>query len=335
MSSLKEIAAAAGVSMTTVSNVINGNLKRVSTKKVEEIQELIRQSGYIPNQAARSLAQRGSRFIVIIGQGGEDENIFLNPRNAAYFGALAMYLYRHNYYPLVRVTDDYQTIERDIRGWNAAGVLITGSFMKNLRKITSLARIPTVLTDCYFDLPGCSHIELDDENGGRIAGEYLAKMGHRRVAFIANAWPDSEVDQYRLKGFRESLASHGIALPDRRIVPSWILEDHREQLSSMLSEPDRPTAFFCSADITALRLIQMLGGFGLRVPEDVSVLGFDDLPIASLAFPRLTTISQDVDRKAALTVETLLRHIEHRDLPPERKVLDVRLIERDSVRRMG
>ena len=101
MSSLKEIAAAAGVSMTTVSNVINGNLKRVSTKKVEEIQELIRQSGYIPNQAARSLAQRGSRFIVIIGQGGEDENIFLNPHNAAYFGALAMYLYRHNYYPLV------------------------------------------------------------------------------------------------------------------------------------------------------------------------------------------------------------------------------------------
>ena len=335
MSGLKEIAAAAGVSMTTVSNVINGNLKRVSKKKAEEIQALVRQSGYVPNQAARNLAQRGSRIIALIAQGSEDENIFLNPYYAAYFGALAMHLYKNNYYPLVRVTNDYRTIERDIRGWNAAGVLITGSFISCLQQISSLEHIPTVLTDCYFDIPGASHVDLDDENGGRLAGEYLASMGHRRVAFIANAYPESDVDQFRLRGLRERLADFGIQVPDRWVVPSWDLETNRGLLTAMLREPQRPTAFFCSADFTAGRLIQMIGDLGLHVPEDVSVIGFDNLILSSLISPKLTTIGQDVDKKAELTVETLIRHINDRTLPPERKVLDVQLIERDSVRRLS
>ena len=334
MSSLKEIAAAAGVSMTTVSNVINGNFKRVSKGKVEEIQKLIRQYGYIPNQAARNLAQGSSRIVAIIAQGSEDDNIFLNPFNAAYFGALAMYLYKQNYYPLLRVTNNYQTIEREIQGWNAAGVLITGASNHNLEKIASLSHIPSVLTDCYFDLPGSSYVLLDDEAGGRAAGEYLAGMGHRRVAFVANAYPDSDVDLRRLAGLRQALASRGDQVPDRWIVPSWDLQAHREQLASILSEPERPTAFFCSADFSAVRLIPMLGESGLRVPADISVIGFDNLPFCSLISPKLTTIAQDANQKARQTVNMLIRHIENSSLPPEREILGAQLVERESVRRL-
>lgn len=335
MSSLKEIAAAAGVSMTTVSNVINGNLKRVSRDKVQLIQDLIRERGYVPNQAARNLAQRGSRFVAIIGQGSDDENIFLNPYNAAYFGALVKHLYKRDYVPLVRVTNDYRTIERDIRGWNVAGVLITGSFIRNLQKITTLSQVPTVLTDCYFDLPGASHVDLDDETGGRIAGEYLAGMGHRRIGFVANAYPDSDVDLQRLKGLRESLAPHGIQVPEAWVIPSWNLEAHRDRLAAVLGAPERPTAFFCSADFSAAGLIRVAVEFGLRVPEDLSVVGFDNLPLCSLISPRLTTVAQDADIKAERTVDMLVRHIEDRTLPPERTMLGVRLVERDSVKRLG
>ena len=117
MKTLKEIAQAAGVSTATVSNVINGNHNRVSADTVERIQAIIQASGYVPNQAARSLAHRESHVIAVIVQAHEGENIFRNPYTAEYVGALTVELYRNGYYPLIRFTDDFQAVESDLRGW--------------------------------------------------------------------------------------------------------------------------------------------------------------------------------------------------------------------------
>ena len=334
MTTLKEIARAAGVSATTVSNVINGNYRRVSAETVETIQRLIRESGYIPNQVARSLAQRGSRFIAIVVQAGENENAFLNPYNAMYVGALTRSLYRHGYYPLLRFTDDFYAVENDLRGWNVAGALFNGSYNRHLQHIESLAPIPCVFTDCYFELPGVSHVRLDDEAGGRIAGDYLADMGHRRIAFVGSALEDSDVDKHRLVGFLQSLSEHGIDLPEAWILPSADFDGQREKLDAMLRNPEGPTAFFCCADVTGIALIHQATSRGLRVPEDISVLGFDDLAPASLASPPLTTIGQDLNQKAALAVDMLVRHIVDKALEPERTVIGVRLVERESVARI-
>ena len=330
MATLKEIAKAAGVSTATVSNVINGNFKHVSREKIEQVQAIAERMGYIPNEAARSLAQRGSRLVAIIVQGSENENIFLNPYNAAYIGALTMRLYRYGYYPLIRVTDDFQTIERDIRGWNVAGALFNGSFNRHLRNIKALPPIPSVFTDCYFDLPGVNRVGLDDFQAGQIAGDYLAGKGHRRIGFIASQLPDSDVDAHRLRGLRHSLEARGLSVPDRWVVPCLEVDAH-DGLDALLVGPDRPTAFFCSADKLAILFTRIANALGLRVPEDISVLGFDDLPIASLVAPRLTTIAQDMDLKATSAVDMLMRHIRDRSLPPERETLEVRLVERESV----
>ncbi|MBQ3270031.1 MAG: LacI family DNA-binding transcriptional regulator [Clostridia bacterium] len=335
MRTIKEIARAAGVSVTTVSNVINGNLKHVSDEKVRLIRDLIRRSGYIPNQAARSLAQRESRFVAIIIQGGEDENAFLNPYNAAYVGALTMRLYEYGYYPLIRVTDDFKTIEADIRGWNVAGVLFNGSFNRHLRNINSLPPIPSVFTDCYFDLPGVNRVGLDDDAAGRMAGDYLAGMGHRRIGFFASILPDSDVDRHRLEGLRQGLEKRGLSIPDAWVIPNADMELEYDHVAAILRDPQGPTAFFCSADKLAIILTHVANTLGLRVPEDISVLGFDDLPIASLVTPRLTTIAQDLDQKASLTVGMLVRHIDDKSLPPERVTLDVHVVERDSVARLA
>lgn len=334
MATLKEIARAAGVSTTTVSNVINGNYKRVSEETVAQIQALIRQSGYVPNQAARSLAQRESRFIAIIVQASPNENIFLNPYNAAYVGALTINLYKKGYYPLIRFTDDFHTVEVDIQGWNVAGVLFNGSFNRHLRNIESLSFIPSVFTDCYFDLPGVNHVRLDDEAGGRIAGDYLYGMGHRRVAFVANALEDSDVDGRRLVGLRLAMAQRDLAVPDEWVFPIADLEAQRDRLEALLRDPEGPTAYFCSADRIALHLINFARSLGLRVPEDVSVMGFDNLPFADMSVPKLTTIAQDIDQKAMLSVDMLVRHIRNKALSPERVVLGVSLCERESVRRL-
>ena len=165
MKTLKEIAQAAGVSTATVSNVINGNHNRVSADTVERIQAIIQASGYVPNQAARSLAHRESHVIAVIVQAHEGENIFRNPYTAEYVGALTVELYRNGYYPLIRFTDDFQAVESDLRGWNVAGAIFNGSFSRHLQRIHALPPIPTVFTDCYFRIPGINHVGVDDETG--------------------------------------------------------------------------------------------------------------------------------------------------------------------------
>lgn len=336
MATLKEIASAAGVSTATVSNVINGNHKRVSEETVARIQALIHELGYVPNQAARSLAQRESRFIAIIVQSSSpDENVFLNPYNSAYIGALTINLYKKGFFPLIRITDDFRTVEQDIRGWNVAGALFNGSFSRHLKNIESLASIPCVFTDCYFDLPGINHVQLDDKAGGRIAGDYLFQMGHRRIAFIANALEDSDVDKQRLLGLRDALGRHSLTVPDRWVLPSGNIGAQRDRLSDMLLSPDGPTVYFCSADKIAVELMDMIRALGLRIPEDISVLGFDNLPLNILAVPRLTTIAQDIDQKAMVSVDLLVRHIENKALSPERVILGVSLVERESVRQLA
>ena len=244
MTTLKEIAQAAGVSMTTVSNVINGKLNRVSADTVERIQALISQSGYVPNQAARSLAQRESRVVAIIVQANDNENIFRNPYAAEYVGALTVELHRSGYYPLIRFSDDYRDVEADLRGWNVAGAIFSGTFSRHLQSIHSLKTVPTVLTDCYFRLPGVNHVGVDDDAGGQMAGDYLTRMGHRRVALVTNNLQDSEVDQHRLAGFRAGLMAHGITLEERCVFPQPIGPESIGQLTSLLRSPDGPTAIF-------------------------------------------------------------------------------------------
>ena len=334
MATLKEIAQVAGVSTATVSNVINGNYKRVSAETVERIQALIRELGYVPNQAARSLAQRESRIIAVIVQAKPDENIFLKPYNSAYIGALTINLYKKGYYPLIRVTDNYCTVRQDILGWNVAGALFNGSFRRYLKNFESLPPVPCVFTDCYFDLPGSNHVQLDDEAGGRIAGNYLFQMGHRRIAFIGTALEDSEVDMHRLAGFREALGKHGLTVPDRWVFPSEDLTAQRERLSALLLDSSGPTVYFCSADKIAVHLIDLIRSLGLRVPEDISVLGFDNMPFTSITVPKLSTISQDINQKAMLSADMLVRHIQNKCLSPERVILGVSLVERESVRKL-
>jgi len=124
-------------------------------------------------------------------------------------------------------------------------------------------------------------------------------------------------------------------VPDAWIVPSWNLEAQRDCFAAIFGAAERPTAFFCSADFSAAGLIKMAGEFGLRTPEDLSVVGFDNTPLGQLTSPTLTTVAQDANEKAKRTVDMLLRHIEDRSLPPEHEVFGVRLVERESVRRIG
>ena len=334
MITLKEIAQEAGVSMTTVSNVINGNTGRVSEATIERIQEIIRRSGYVPNQAARSLAQRVSHIVAIIAQCPEGENMFRNPYMAEFIGDVTIELQRRGYYPLLRFTDDYRDVERNLLGWNVAGAVLCGAFDRNLQHIKGLSSVPAVLTDSYFPIPAMNYVCVDDLAGGRIAAQYLLKMGHKRLAFIGNCIEESSVDQLRLQGFTEELKANGVALAPENVRTVPAPERQDAMLRELLDRPDAPTALFCTADRVAAQLMLVLAGQGRSVPQDVSVMGFDDLPLARMMQPQLTTLGQDVAGKARATVEMLVRHIRDKGAPAERIQQDVWLVERGTVRRI-
>ena len=334
MITLKEIAQEAGVSTTTVSNVLNGNSSRVSADTAERIQAIMKRSGYVPNQAARSLAQRESHVVAIIVQASPGENIFRNPYTAEYVGALTLELQQNGYYPLIRFSDNYKEIDADLRGWNVAGVIFSGAYNRHLHTLKSLTDIPTVFTDCYVRIPGANHVGMDDDAGGQIAGEYLIHMGHRQVGFLGNNVDESDVDRHRLDGFRTGLAEGGIELREEFILHRREELFPPDSLRQLMARSDHPTAFFCTSDQAAVQLMQAFSRLGLRVPEDVSVVGFDDLPLATMVQPALTTLSQDISQKAHLVVEMLLRHIRQRGLAPERTLLGTCLVERQSVRRL-
>lgn len=334
MITLKEIAQEAGVSTTTVSNVLNGNSSRVSADTAERIQAIMKRSGYVPNQAARSLAQRESHVVAIIVQASPGENIFRNPYTAEYVGALTLELQQNGYYPLIRFSDNYKEIDADLRGWNVAGVIFSGAYNRHLHTLKSLTDIPTVFTDCYVRIPGANHVGMDDDAGGQIAGEYLIHMGHRHVGFLGNNVDESDVDRHRLDGFRTGLAEGGIELREEFILHRREELFPPDSLRQLMARPDHPTAFFCTSDQAAVQLMQALSRLGLRVPDDVSVIGFDDLPLATMVQPALTTLSQDISQKAHLVVEMLLRHIRQRGLAPERTLLGTCLVERQSVPRL-
>lgn len=334
MKTLKEIAREAGVSMTTVSNVINGNEGRVSAATIERIQEIIRREGYVPNQAARSLAQRESRIVAIIVQAAPGENIFRNPYMAEFIGDVTIELQRVGYYPLLRLTDDYRDVESNLLGWNVAGAVLCGAFDRNLQHIKGLSTIPAVLTDSYFPIPNMNYICVDDEMGGRIAAQHLIDHGHARCAFLASSIEESDVEKLRLKGFEAALAQAGLTLPPQRVIDLPDPEADLSMIDGMLRESDAPTAFFCTADRIAVKLIGTLHELNLRVPEDISVVGFDDLPIARLSHPPLTTLGQDIADKAARTVEMLVRHIKDKTLAPEHIQRPVWLVTRGSAGRV-
>ncbi|MGB7963846.1 MAG: substrate-binding domain-containing protein, partial [Propionicimonas sp.] len=193
--------------------------------------------------------------------------------------------------------------------------------------------VPLVFTDNYSASPLVSNVGVDDHLGGYLAGEYLLRAGHRRIAFVSPPRLRNGVMTQRYQGFVEALATHGLALDpletfecdlsfDAAVVQGELLADRRAAR----------TAIFAPADLLALGLIKGLRRGGMSVPADVSIIGFDDLPISRQASPELTTIHQDVLAKARAAVEMTLRLISAgAKAPTERLKLSVSVAERESV----
>jgi DNA-binding LacI/PurR family transcriptional regulator len=334
MITLKEIAKEAGVSVMTVSNVVNGNLSKVSKENAQRIQKIIREKKYVPNSSARSLAKNNSNIIAIILRGDQNENSLQSPHNATLVGTMIQKIQKLGYYTMVNIVQSQEDISKSLRTWNVEGAIFLGMFDDEIEKIYQVNDVPMVFIDSYSDVRRLSNIGIDDYKGGKLAAQYLAKYGHSKIAFIGPPTKHNGVIQHRFAGFCDGLKESGLSLnPDHQFVlesdvqPEAIIEIGRK-ISNIYKDV---TAAFVTSDQIASYLIRGLRQNKVSVPNDFSVVGFDNLMISTQITPQLTTISQDLEKKASLSVDVLFRQLKTSGSPTESLVLDVELIERESV----
>lgn len=334
MATLKDIAREAGVSVMTVSNVVNGNYGKASKETIERIQRIIKELNYVPNSSARSLSKSNSRIIAVILRGEERQNTLQNPYNAALVGTIIHQIQREGYYTMVNIMKSETDISQSLRTWNVEGAVFLGMFDDEIERLCASASTPMVFIDSYSTVRRLSNVGIDDYKGGKLAAQCFLKHGHRSLAFIGPPSAHTGVIHYRFAGFCDELREQGIEFdPAHRFtLKSDVDTEEIAALGKCIAEKKGAfTGAFVASDQIASFLMNCLRRYGVRIPEDLSLIGFDNLPITQQLTPQLTTIAQDLEQKAILAVEVLFRRLKAPGAPVESMILDVELIERESV----
>lgn len=329
MVSLEEVAKLAQVSPATASRALS-RPDMVAKETRERVLEAARQLGYQPNQLARSLRQRSSRSLGLI------ITDILNPFHATVAKGVQDAAEKHDYTVFLFNTDEDPEKERRalnaLRGHLPQGLLIvpTPRTRENLKLV---ANLPTIELDRQSGTPGAHSVMVDNVGGARSAVEHLTALGHRRIGMIVGRL-DITTAVERHQGYREALAAAGLPYREELVLPG----NHREEggrvaAHALLSRPpdERPTALFVGNNEMTVGAVLAARELGLRIPEDLSIVGFDDSRWARTMQPALTVVAQPEYDIGFLACETLLSLLRHgKAVQPIRIRLVTTLIVRDS-----
>lgn len=317
----------------TVSRVMNGNTKEVSDKTSEKIRKIAHEMGYVPNSSARALASRSSRLIAaLLQEYDEDYNPLEDSYTSCFLGELARQIKKEGYDLMIHYVKDYSEITYSLKSWNVAGAVFIGMFDESIRKLQEDNHIPLIFTDSYSTVRSITNVGIDDYAGGELAARHFLENGHRNPAFYGPEVLDNGVVTHRMRGFVTVLREAGISLPPENFMDLGV-KDLGSALKRLCSGKNPVTGIFTTADNCAYRIYSEAYRMGIRVPDDLSVIGFDDLNMSAMITPPLTTIRQDIKKKAAVTCDLLMKHIRETDPPAENIIMNVELVERGSVRR--
>lgn len=330
---LRDIANKAGVSMMTVSNVINGNRSRVSVETIERVQRIVDELGYVPSASARSLAARTSRMVGVLVPAADEESLTISPHNVAIIGQLERQLRKRDFHVLLRGIARPDDVAVALKSWNLDGALLLGFLDEEIAQFTakSVGGTRVVAVDSYADNAVTTGVHADDFEGGRLAARRLLTLGHRDVLFAGPRFSGKGVVRERFEGFRSAFAEAGNDWDDSLLELLNTTHDDGVELGRrLLRERPEVTAVFATADILAIGIMEGLVDSGVSVPGEVSVIGFDDLDLCVYVRPTLTTIAQDLGAKAAIAVDMLVGEIERHETPNGSITLGVHLVERMS-----
>jgi DNA-binding LacI/PurR family transcriptional regulator len=321
-----DVAELAGVSISTVSRVIN-TPEKVNINTRQRVYEAIDTLEYVPQAEARARALR------LTGRIGVVTPFFTAPSFVQRLRGIAASLSKENFDLVIYTVDSNNRLQSYLTSLPLTGNLDGLVIMSLPVAETDVKRLlernlPTVLIE--FPHPLLNSVEIDDVEGGRIATEYLIKKGHKRIAFLG----DTDLPEYsihpvslRLKGFRQALEAANLEVHDEfvRLAP-YDQEQARIIAKEFLDMPNPPTAVFAATDFQALGVIKAARQLGIKIPEQLAIIGFDDLDMAE--YEDLTTVRQHLDESGRIAIEILLSHIADPSRPVQHINLPVRLIER-------
>jgi len=329
---LRDVAARAGVSIRTVSNVVNGYAP-VSDEKRKLVEAAVSELGYRPNTLARNLKNGRSGLIALV----------VPELDVPYFSELARAVITRarefGYTVVVDQTDGDPERERELiqREGNAAlfeGVILSALSLSQRDLPSYDPRRPLVLLGERMVDGGYDHVTIDNVAAARMATDHLFDIGRTRIAAIGDQpYETGETAQLRTRGFRLAHEERGIAVDESLIVPSrnFHYSDGADAMLQLLDYPGGPPdAVFCYNDLVAIGAIRTLLAHGVRVPDDVAVVGFDDIEAGQYLTPSLTTIAPDRAAIAALAVERLVARLRHAKTEATELFVDYRLVIRES-----
>lgn len=331
---MKDVAKRAGVSQSTVSRVLNdveGPVK-IAPGTRDRVLEIVRELGYRPNPLARGL--RGARMSMI----GLLVREVADPFFAAMIEAISTELRDHRYSVLLGHTrsqaEDAMALTGVLETRHCDGLLLLGDLHDQQLLTRELVprRLP-VLALCVgaraVEIPA---VNSDNTLGARLALSHLHELGHRRIAFLDAGWLGDVAE--RRDAYRSFLDEQSVMVPSGYIQPAENSpRGGHTGLARLLALSEPPTAVFASTDVLALGALKAAANAGLRVPEDLSVVGFDDIPLTETASPALTSVRQPVPEMARIAVDDLLAMVDAGiSAPPSIRRLAPTLTVRDSTR---
>ena len=321
---IADVALAAGVSMATVSKAVN-NRYGVRAETAQRVRSIATDLGYESSLVASSMRSTRTGVLGVLVPAFE-------PFSAEVLKGAGVALKSSDYDLLA-----YTPSDRDDRlGWEQrslsrlSGTLIDGAILVTPTVVDIRSDIPVVAIDPHTGPVGLPSVESDSLTGASLAVRHLIELGHRSIGFLTGR-ADLRSSMLREAGYRRALAEASIAF-DRRLVRvgGYEPEIARDPATELLCEPNRPTAVFAANDLSAISVVEVAQELGLRVPEDLSVVGFDDIPEAARLDPPLTTVQQSLNQMGATGMAILLELLAGRTPRHTRVVLPTRLLVRGT-----
>ncbi|WP_017904077.1 LacI family DNA-binding transcriptional regulator [Pseudomonas asplenii] len=327
MATIKDVAALAGISYTTVSHVVN-KTRPVSERVRLKVEAAIAELDYVPSAVARSLKAKSTATIGLLVPNS------LNPYFAELARGIEDYCERNNYCVILCNSDDDPDkqrnylrvlLEKRVDGLIVASTGGDDSFAAGL----SAVRTPMVIVDRDIDGMETDRVRIDHEEGAYLATRHLLELGHRAIAHIGGP-KDTSVAQLRLAGYHRALQQAKVKVPARWIVASDFTSTGGYLAAAKLLDGERPSAIFAGNDMLGIGALRAAAERGIRVPGELSVIGFDDIRMSRYVYPALTTVGQSILELGETAAELLLRRIATPELALDQRIVVPSIVMRES-----
>jgi len=324
VATLKDVAKETGLTVTTVSRVLN-NRGYISNETREKVNEAMKKLNYQPNEVARSLSKQTTNTIGVIVPH------IRHPYFAELISNIENQAYLHKYKMLLFNSQEKDEKEKEYvemcTGNRVAGIILCSGNVA-LHEFEGL-NIPVITIERYLE-NGTATVECDNLAGGRLAAQHLIDSGSRKLIHFSGVHETAMPADARAIGFREVCKEQNIAFQE--VATNAFQYNHleyHEEIEAVLKENPDTDGVFASSDVIAAQILQICHKLDIKIPEQMKVVGFDDVNIASLTTPRITTIHQPMKEMAKIAVELLIEASEG-NIVPNRSTLPVSLVKRET-----